>query len=163
MSQGTVIVGLQGRVYVTSATRVTWAATPANNIYTGAAPQSLTVMNVVRNVNLETTASEADVSSRASLWKLIAMALQDASVELEVPWTPSDSGFQLLRNAFFGRSSIALAILDGDVAASGSEGLWADFVVTKFPREEPLENAMMSKVTVKPAATLVPPQWVQVN
>lgn len=165
MAQGITLVGLQGVVHVVApgTTRLTWAATSSNNIYVGAAPQTMTAMNVVKNVNLELTVNEADVSTRASLWKLTAMALQDAALELEIPWTPTDSGFQVLRQSFFGRASVALAILDGSAASSGSQGLWADFVVVKFPREEPLEKEMMTKVSLKPAATAVPPQWVQVS
>jgi len=159
----TVTVGLQGVVCIASSGRATWAATPAANIYSGTAPAGLTAMNVVRNVNMTLNANKADVSSRASLWKLTAMALQEASIDIDIPWTPADSGFQALRNAFFNRTSVALAILDGPSATSGSQGLWADFVVTDFPREEPIDKEMLLKVKIEPTASAVPPQWVICN
>jgi hypothetical protein len=59
-------------------------------------------------------------------------------------------------------SSVALAILDGPSTTAGSQGLWADFEVMEFTREEPIEKEMLAKVKVAPTASAVPPQWVEV-
>lgn len=164
-SPETVYVGLQGIVYYTTSARTFWTAatTSPAGIAVGACPQTLTPMNVVRNVNMTNSFAKADGSSRASNYKLVLQALAELGAEIDIPWTPTDPGFQALRNAAFGRYSIALAILDGSNATSGSQGIWADFAVTDFPRDEPIDKEMMSKVKVEPTPSAVPPTWVIVN
>ena len=49
-----------------------------------------------------------------------------------------------------------LLILD---AATGGQGLDADFMVTKFTREEPLDEAIVVKVTAKPTLSTRSPTW----
>jgi hypothetical protein len=159
----TVFLGLQGVVhYLTAGTRATWAATPTNGVYVGAAPGSLSPINAIRNVTLGVNAGKADVSSRASVWKLGAPALLDSSIEFEIPWNPSDAGFTKLLQTFYSRGSVALAVLDGPAATSGSQGTWADYFVEEFSREEPLDKEMVAKVKVSPTASAVAPEWVQV-
>ena len=52
------------------------------------------------------------------------------------------------------------AVMDGDIAASGSEGLRASFSVISFSRNEPLEEAMTVSVTLKVAYSEHPPEWM---
>ena len=54
---------------------------------------------------------------------------------------------------------IGLAAMDGPVATNGSEGLWADCMITDFSRDEPLEEALSVKVTAKPTYSVNAPQW----
>jgi hypothetical protein len=49
--------------------------------------------------------------------------------------------------------------MDGPVATTGSQGLWADCMITDFSRDEPLEDAIKVKVTAKPTYSTNPPQW----
>jgi hypothetical protein len=158
-----VSIGLEGVVYLLSGTRATWSGSPnEDGIYSGAPPEGLSNVNVVRNVTLNLSASQADVSSRASVWKLLRKALKDGSVDFEIPWTPGDDNFQALLASYVNDSSVALAILDGPSTTAGSQGLWADFEVMEFTREEPIEKEMLAKVKVAPTASAVPPQWVEV-
>ena len=160
----TVRVGLQCKLYYTNTTtRLTWSASSSNGIFMGPAPQTLALMNIVRNVNLTNTAGDADGSSRASQYKLHLQALFDAGLECDIPWNPSDPAFIAMEQAYFGRGTIALAALDGDIAVSGSQGLWADYIVAEFPRDEPLDKEVMSKVKFMPCPSLVPPEWVSVT
>ena len=157
-------IGLECKgYYLSSGTRASWG-TATNGITSGAAPASLTEAKVIKNVTLTLSSSEADVSSRASIWKLVRKALRDASAELEIPWNPTDAVFIALETAFMDPASagIAMAFLDGDKATTGSQGLWADFDVTEFTREEPLEGAVMAKVKLVPTSSAVPPEWVKV-
>jgi hypothetical protein len=167
-----VYIGRQGVVYYTTSARTYWTNTSSsiNGIVTGAAPQSLLAMNVVRNVNTANNYSEADGSMRLSSAKLSIPALLSCDPEFDIPWYPTDPGFMALRNLFWEQftnantqTCIGLAILDGLIASSGSQGVWGDFCVMDFPRDEPLEKEMMSKVKLKLTPSAVPPQYVVVN
>ena len=47
--------------------------------------------------------------------------------------------------------------MDGAVATAGSQGLWADCQVLEFTRDEPIDDVMSVKVTVKPTYSANPP------
>ena len=94
---------------------------------------------------------------------LADIALRDASIEFEMPLDPDDTGYQAIETAFFARSVIGLAVMSGGVTTAKSRGLVADCKITKFDREESLEDAMQIKVTAKPTHSATPPQWKVVS
>ncbi len=158
-------IGLECKgYYLSTGTRASWGST-SGGITTGAAPANLVEAKVIKNVTLTLSASEADVSSRASIWKLVRKALRDMSPELEIPWNPTDPVFVALLSVYMDPASagIAMVFLDGADTITGSQGPWADFDVTEFTREEPLEGAVMAKVKLVPTSSTVPPEWVQVS
>ena len=61
---------------------------------------------------------------------------------------------EALKNAYFNNSAIALFASDGE-----GNGLDADFVVTSFSRQEPLEEALTVSVTCKPTLVTRAPIW----
>ncbi len=67
-----------------------------------------------------------------------------------------DEGFSAIKSAYFNNTPIAMAVLDGE----GGSGLDADFSVTNFTRNEPLEEAITVNVTVKPTYVTRAPTWV---
>lgn len=148
--------------YLATGTRATWTASPTNGIYVGAAP-SLTAIPIVRNATLNSDATEADLSSRYSTFKLTGKALREASVDFEIPWAEADAGFLALLQAHAGNTSIAVAVLSGPHSVAGHIGVWADWDVKEFSRDENIEKEQIAKVKLVPTATStnVPPQWVQ--
>ena len=68
----------------------------------------------------------------------------------------TQAGFTAIKNSYFNNTAISLLILD---AATGGQGLDADFMVTKFTREEPLDEAIVVKVTAKPTLSTRSPSW----
>ncbi len=111
----------------------------------------------VRNVTLNLEKGEADVTTRGNGgWKATVATLKDASVEFEMVWDTADAGFTAIKNSYFNNTAISLLILD---AATGGQGLDADFMVTKFTREEPLDEALVVKVTAKPTLSTRSPSW----
>jgi hypothetical protein len=157
-----VTVGLQGKAYIlTTGTRASWG-TAVGNLYSGSAPGSLSEINCIADATLNADVGEADASNRSSLAKLTALVLDEVSIDLKIPWNAADANFLLLRNARVNRTPVAVALLDGADTVPGSFGYWADWVVTKFVREEPLTGTMIANVTLKPTPSAVPPQWVVV-
>jgi hypothetical protein len=82
---------------------------------------------------------------------------------LEVIWDPSGTGFTAIKDAYFNNTVIGIAAMDGAIATTGSQGLWADCMITDFSREEPLEEAISVKVTAKPTYSANAPIWKTVS
>ena len=117
--------------------------------------RAATEMKNVTDVTLNLETGEADITTRAAEgWRITAATLKEASVEFEMVWDTSDSGFNAIQQAFFGNKAIALFVSDGD-----GNGLDADFVVSSFSRSEPLEEALKVSVTCKPTLVDRAPQW----
>lgn len=113
----------------------------------------------VRDVTLNLETSEADVTTRANNgWRATVATLKDASIEFEMVWDSDDANFTAMRQAFLGNTSIELAVLDDEVATG--QGLRATCMVTKFSRNEPLEEAITVSVTVKPTYSDHAPSWM---
>ena len=120
-----------------------------------AGTRASTEMKNVTDVTLNLETGEADITTRAAEgWRITAATLKEASVEFEMVWDTSDSGFNAIQQAFFGNKAIALFVSDGD-----GNGLDADFVVSSFSRSEPLEEALKVSVTCKPTLVDRAPQW----
>jgi hypothetical protein len=114
----------------------------------------------VKNVTLNVQGKEVDVSTRANAgFTATDIALMDASIEFEMPLDHDDAGYQAMETAFFARSMVGMACMSGDITAAKSRGLWAECKITKFDREESLEDQMMIKLTAKPTYSANPPQW----
>lgn len=150
-------LGLDAKIYrQTSGTRAAWPATES-------APNLSEITNV-RDVTVNMTKAEADATTRGSGgWKQTVATLKDASVDFEMVWDTADTHFTAIQESFTSQNtSIALAILDGVSTVEDTQGLWADFMVTGFEKQEPLEGVQMVKVTVKPTYSAVAPAWITV-
>ena len=106
---------------------------------------------IVRDVKLNTSKGEADVTTRASGgWKQTVGTLKDAGIEFEVVWDTADAGFQAVMDAYFDDTLIGLAVADGPIETPGTQVFKADCAVLKFDRNEPLEGPVTVSVTAKP-------------
>lgn len=124
-------------------------------------PGSGTIVENVKDLSFTMTTGEADVSTRGGGgWKQTAATLKDASIEFEMVWDTADARFTDIQEAFFANDPLAILVLDG--SAAGSQGLDCDAMVTQFSREEPLEGALMVKVTLKPTYGRAP-EWHTVS
>jgi len=114
----------------------------------------------VKDLALNLEAGEADVTTRANDgWRATIATLKDASVEFGMVWDTEDADFSAIQDAYFDGTSIEFAVMDGDIAVAGSEGLRATMAVTGFSRDEPLEEAITVTVTIKPTYADNPPEW----
>ena len=124
-----------------------------------AAPAWNEVSNV-KDVTLTLEAGEADVTTRGNNgWRATVATLKDAGIEFEMVWDSADPDFAAVRDAFLNRGAVEVAVMDGPIATSGSQGLRATCMVTKFTRTEPLEEAITVAVTIKPTFSANPPIW----
>lgn len=124
---------------------------------------TFTEITNVKDLTLNVEAGEADASTRGNNgWRATLATLKDGSIEFEMVWDTTDAAFTTIRTAFFDGSAVGFAILDGDIADTGSQGLKAPMVITNFSRNEPLEEAITVSVTAKPTYSANPPEWMVV-
>lgn len=120
-------------------------------------------MTNVKDLTLNLEASEADVTTRGNAgWRATIAALKDGSIEFEMVWDPTDAGFTAIQDAYFNNTTLEFAVMDGDVASTGSQGLRATMSITKLTRSEPLEQAITVSVTAKPTYSANAPEWMTV-
>ena len=118
---------------------------------------SWTELTNVRDVTLSLEAGEADVTTRANQgWRATVATLKEASVEFEMVWDTADAGFTAIKNAYLNNDLIGIQVLDTD----GGQGLQADFMITSFSRNEPLEEGITVSVTAKVTYSDTPPSWI---
>lgn len=109
----------------------------------------------VKDVTLSLESGEADVTTRATEgWRAYAATLKEASLEFEMQWDTEDGSFSSIQSAYFGNSPLAIFVTDGE-----GHGLDADWVVTKFSRSEPLEEALTVSVSCRPTLINRAPEW----
>ena len=112
----------------------------------------------VKDVSLSLESGEADVTTRkAKGWKLSVATLKEASLEITILYDTEDDDFLAFKEAYFTNTAISLFVTDGDTTA---HGLDADFSITGFTVDQPLEEAVIVKVTAKPTASDRAPVWV---
>ena len=130
-------------------------------LYHGVAGATATnEMKNVKDVTLNLEKGEADVTTRGNQgWRATVGTLKDGSIEFQMVWDSSDAGFAAIKTAYFTNTPLALLVLD----AEDGEGLDADFSVTNFSRNEPLEEAITVDVTVKPTYSTRAPTWVEAS
>ena len=123
-----------------------------------AGSRATTEVTNVKDLTLNLESGEADVTTRATKgWKASAATLKEASLEFTILYDTEDADFTAFQAAYFGNTPLALFVSDGQDTA---HGLDADFSITAFSVEQPLEEAMSVSVTAKPTASTRAPQWV---
>lgn len=117
---------------------------------TGGEVTALTEMANVKDVTATMEAGDADITTRAnSGWRSTAPTLRTLNVEWEMVWKPGDTGFDAVKGAYLGGTTLELAVLDGPRATAGNQGPKGSFAITQFSRKEPLEQAITVSVSAK--------------
>lgn len=120
--------------------------------------QAATEVKNVKDLTLNLESGEADVTTRATEgWKASAATLKEASLEFSILYDTEDADFTAFRTAYFSNTPLALFVSDGQTSA---HGLDADFSITAFTVEQPLEEAVSVSITAKPTASTRAPAWV---
>lgn len=120
--------------------------------------QAATELKNVKDLTLNLESGEADVTTRATEgWKASAATLKEASLEFSILYDTEDADFTAFRTAYFSNTPLALFVSDGQTSA---HGLDADFSITAFTVEQPLEEAVSVSITAKPTASTRAPAWV---
>ena len=117
----------------------------------------------VKDLSLSMDKGEADATTRGNNgWKATIPGLKDASVEFGMVYDLADTDMTAIRDSYLNNTSIRFLVMDGDLslAAAGSQGLKATFMVTSFKINQSLEEAVTVEVSIKPTYATVAPTWV---
>lgn len=127
-------------------------------LYRGeAGSTAATAVENVKDVTLNLESGEADVTTRKTNgWRASVATLKEASLEFGILYDTEDEDFQAFHEAYFNNTPIALFVSDGD-----GNGLDADFSITNFSMEQPLEEAISVTITAKPTASTRAPIWLE--
>ena len=125
-------------------------------LYRGEAGQTAsTEMKNVKDVEMNLTTGEADITTRAANgWRSYAATLKEASLTFQMNYESDDADLKAIQTAFMNNSAIAFLVGDDK-----GNGLDADFVITEFNIPQPLEEAVTVSVTAKPALSTRAPSW----
>jgi len=133
-------LGMDGKLYYLSA-KLTATPTTAD---------SWTEITNAKDVTLNLSTGTADGTTRANNgWKAQLAILREGSIDFTMNWEEDDTAFQAVRDAYLNGDMVAMAVMSEDVATG--EGLAANFMVTNFTRNEPIEDVMTASVTVVPS------------
>ena len=142
--------------YLSTGTREAWPASGA--------PSNLTEITNVGDLSLANERDEITAPTRADSWEEILTSIMKAPLTWESFYDSSDTAVEALKDAFFSRTMVALAILDGDADTAGTEGFWADFEITKCEESQPVEGMYQLSFAAKPSArSSVAPERVTVG
>lgn len=109
----------------------------------------------IKDLTLNLESGEADVTTRATQgWRATVATLKEASLEFGMLYDTEDEDFKAFSDAYFNNTPLALFVTDG-----AGNGLDADFSITGFSVEQPLEEALTVSVTAKPTASTRAPEW----
>lgn len=111
----------------------------------------------VKDLTLSLESGEADVTTRATEgWRASVATLKEASLEFGILYDTEDDDYNAFADAYFNNTPLALFVTDG-----AGTGLDADWTISSFSIEQPLEEALSVSVTAKPTASTRAPKWVQ--
>ena len=125
-------------------------------LYRGEAGQTAsTEMTNVKDVEMNLTTGEADITTRAGNgWRAYAATLKEASLTFQMNYDTDDTDLTAIQTAFMNNSAISFLVGDDQ-----GNGLDADFVITEFNIPQPLEEAVTVSVTAKPTLSTRAPAW----
>ena len=125
-------------------------------LYRGEAGQTAsTEMTNVKDVEMNLTTGEADITTRAANgWRAYAATLKEASLTFQMNYESDDVDLKAIQTAFMNNSAIAFLVGDDK-----GNGLDADFVITEFNIPQPLEEDVTVSVTAKPTLSTRAPSW----
>ena len=110
----------------------------------------------IKDLTLNLESGEADVTTRATQgWRASVATLKEASLEFSILYDTEDTDSNAFATAYFNNTPLSLFVSDGN-----GTGLDADFSITGFSIEQPLEEALSVSITAKPTASERAPQWV---
>lgn len=114
-------------------------------------PQLATWLSVpnARDVTTGLTAGLGDLSRRGTRIRQQKTTIQDWEIGFNLVWQSTDTTQQAIRDAFLNGGQVAMWVADGDDII-GSEGPAANWNVSGFTRNEPLEDGVLVDVVLTP-------------
>ncbi len=121
-----------------------------------------------RDINVPFTADELDDSSRDSRYKKFLSGMIDLSVTFQMRYHSGNPDHTDLVTKFFGQTVFEIAVIDGDIATAGNQGVRAYCQLFSSSLSLPLADNSVVDFTAKPAffeegAVEIDPEWYVVS
>lgn len=130
------IMGFNGKAYYNSGTygSPTWV-----------------LISNVGDISVTDEMTETAIQLRSQSGMEVTVAgLRKVAFEWDSVYDPADTAQTALRSAYAARTKTDFLFLDQANGTTGSAGLRVQALVTKFPRQEKINEAMMVNVAIKP-------------
>ena len=114
----------------------------------------------VEDLNLGSEHDKAAANTRATRRKRYLLGLQDNPITFNCLWDPSDADFAAFLDAHLNGTILPVMVLDGDKDEAGTEGLKADFYVSKCEEQQVLGEATKADIELCIAYSANLPDWV---
>lgn len=136
------------------------------NTGTSAAPVWALITGT-RDINLPMTADELDDSSRDSRYKKYLSGMIDLSVTFQMRYHSGNADHTDLVNKFFDQDVFEVAVMDGDIATPGNQGVRCYVQLFSAGLTLPLADNTLVDFAMKPAyfeeGGEVDPEWYVVS
>lgn len=124
-------------------------------------------LDVARDVTTSASANESETSDRRTNFVTSCPALLTLETSVECTYENGNSQLEDLRNAFLNRTSVLIAVMDGDITVTGTQGFVYYAHVYSNDLAQPLTDSSTVSMTFKPATppatdSTVNPQWYEV-
>ncbi len=124
-------------------------------------------VDVARDVTTSASANESETSDRRSNFVTTCPALLTLETSVTCTYENGNTQLEDLRNAFLNRTSVLVAVMDGDISVTGSQGFVYYAHVYSNDLSQPLTEGATVEMTFKPATppatdSTVNPQWYTV-
>lgn len=144
--------------------KLEYVATPVTPFPATGLPAGSQTYGNCRDVTLNLEKNLADITTRdGNGWRQQVGVLKDGTVTFQAIWDTTDAIFTAIKDAWLNDTTVCFAVLDKNTA--GGQGLYAEFSVSNFTRNEALEEAMTVDVTLVPTRgqVVITPEWVTVG
>jgi len=109
------------------------------------------LMENVKDVSCPLEYATVDTTTRGNAgFRSEEPTILDAPISFEAIDDPEDTVLATLRAAFFARSVVGVYVLNGLLETVGTTGVKMNCKVTKFPLDQPLEDAAKIAIELKP-------------
>ncbi len=152
--------------FLSTGTRASWGTqdTTTGRYEATSAPASLTEIPSIKSVTIPSERSTATSKDRGADWEAGDTGPMTGGVQIQLNHRATDAGRDALEAAYFLDDPIALALLDKASDVVGAKGLWADYKVSKFARNEPEDGPVVYDVELIPYdQAAVDPEWVELT
>lgn len=159
------LLSVDAKVYrLSTGSRATWNSTvSAGGLRSSAAPANLDEITGIRgDLTIPTEKVKAELKIKGRKHVMVKGTLIMSSISFSLIYDPAQADFIALQTAWLTSVPISLALLDGDKATVGTQGVWADYEVTKFEKGEVIDDIQMTNVEIGYAYTSVAPEDVVV-
>lgn len=105
---------------------------------------------LARDVTLGLGAMEAEANTRGSSLAAALAAHIEVEINFDMLYDTTDTVFNALLTVFLARGTVELAVMDGPIATTGSQGPRTTCSLFGFERGEPQDDAVTVSITAKP-------------